>query len=115
MIALQCAMAVNPTDAKASYYLGNFWYNARQYNEAISCWELSRDLDGRFPTVRRNLALAYYNKTDGPDKALLELETAFKLDTTDSRVLMELDQLYKKLNRSHSERLALSGKISRLR
>ena len=34
------------------------------------------------------------------------MERAFFLDETDSRVLMELDQLYKKLQRPHSERLA---------
>jgi tetratricopeptide (TPR) repeat protein len=107
VVALQCAIKVNPADAKAPYYLGNFWYNARQYDEAISCWEISRNLDGDFPTVRRNLALAYYNKTNEPVKALTELETAFKLDTSDARVLMELDQLYKKLNRPHADRLAL--------
>ena len=110
VIALQCAMQVNPADARAPYYLGNFWYNARQYDEAISCWELSRNFDGNFPTVRRNLALAYYNKTNEPAKALHELEKAFGLDTTDARILMELDQLYKKLNRPHAERLALLEK-----
>lgn len=107
VIALQCAMAINPADAKAPFYLGNFWYNARQYNEAIGCWELSRNLDETFPTVRRNLALAYYNKTNEPSRAINELEKAFYLDTSDARVLMELDQLYKKLNRSHSDRLSL--------
>ena len=107
VIALQCAISINPADAKAPYYLGNFWYNARQYNEAIKCWELSRNLDGTFPTVRRNLALAYYNKTNEPSLANNELEKAFYLDTSDARVLMELDQLYKKLNRPHADRLAL--------
>jgi len=110
VIALQCAIKVNHMDAKAQYYLGNFWYNARQYDEALYCWEMSRDLDGNYPTVRRNLALAYYNKSNEPQKALVELETAFALDTTDARILMELDQLYKKMNRSHSERLCLLEK-----
>ena len=110
VIVLQCAININPTDAKAPFYLGNFWYNARQYDDAITCWELSRNLDGTFPTVRRNLALAYYNKTNEPPRALDELEKAFYLDTSDARVLMELDQLYKKLNRSHADRLALLEK-----
>lgn len=34
------------------------------------------------------------------------LEKAFRLDPTDARVLMELDQLYKRLNRPHTERMA---------
>lgn len=39
-------------------------------------------------------------------KALEYMERAFFLDETDARVLMELDQLYKKLQRPHAERLA---------
>jgi tetratricopeptide (TPR) repeat protein len=106
-IALQTAIARNPDDAKAPYYLGNFWYANRQYTEAITVWELSRSLDPFFPTVHRNLALAYHNKRSDPSASLQSLEKAFSLDTTDARVLMELDQLYKKLNKPHSERLAL--------
>ena len=34
------------------------------------------------------------------------MERAFCLDPTDARILMELDQLYKRVRRSHKERLA---------
>jgi tetratricopeptide (TPR) repeat protein len=34
------------------------------------------------------------------------MERAFRLDTTDARILMELDQLYKRVRRPHKERLA---------
>lgn len=110
LLALQCAISLNPEGAKAPYYLGNFWYANRQFAEATACWEKSRDLDGNFPTVRRNLALAYYNKLNNSSKALTELEKAFELDKSDSRILMELDQLYKKLNRAFAERLTLLQK-----
>lgn len=105
VLVLQKALAVNSGDAKAHYYLGNFWYDKRQYEEAIACWERAVELDPSFATAQRNLALAYYNKRNDPDKALAALENAFAADTTDARVLMELDQLYKKLNRPHEERL----------
>lgn len=103
---LQTAIKTNTADAKANYYLGNFWYDKRQYEDAIGCWEKSVAIDDHFPTVHRNLSLAYYNKSNEPEKALSALEKAFKLDTSDARILMELDQLYKKLNRSPTERLA---------
>ncbi len=96
--ALQQALVQNPTDAKAYYYLGNFWYAARQYKEAISCWEASIKLDESFPTAHRNLALGYFNKADKKEEAVKCLEKAFALDTKDSRILMELDQLYKRCN-----------------
>src|SRR6202000_3531751 len=104
---LQNAIAVNPADAKALYYLGNLWYDKRQYAEAIDCWERSAALDEFFPTVHRNLSLAYYNKLNQPERSLAEMEQAFKLDPTDSRVLMELDQLYKISGRPFAERLEL--------
>lgn len=108
--ALQFAIKNNPTSAKAAYYLGNFWFNARQYKEALQMWEQSKSIDNTFPTVHRNLALAYYNKFEKKAEALEALETAFYLDTHDARVLMELDQLYKKQNKSLEFRLAFLEK-----
>lgn len=99
------AIRCNPSDAKANYYLGNFWYAARQYEEALACWERSAALDEQFPTVLRNLALINYNKLNDKAKAKQLLERAFELDPSDARVLMELDQLYKKMGVSHRERL----------
>jgi tetratricopeptide (TPR) repeat protein len=110
ILALESAQNLNPTDAKAPYYLGNLWYDKRQYAEAISCWEKSAELDDTFPTVLRNLSLAYFNKLNQETKAVEFLEKAFALDTTDARILMELDQLYKRICRPHAERLAFLDK-----
>jgi tetratricopeptide (TPR) repeat protein len=96
----------NQKDYKAPYYLGNFWYNARNYNQAITCWEKSAGTFDGFPTVHRNLALAYFNKKNNAGRALSELEKAFALDPSDARILMELDQLCKRLNHEPAERLA---------
>lgn len=99
VIALNHAIAENPNDAKAPYYLGNFWYAFKHYDDAIACWEKSIAIDPNFPTVQRNLALAYYNKTDRQEQAVTLLEKAFELDKSDVRILMELDQLYKRVNK----------------
>lgn len=107
VLALQCAMELNPSGDKAPYYLGNFWYDAKQYEDAISCWETSVSIVNTFPTVLRNLALAYFNKQDDADNALITLEKAFQLDRGDARVFMELDQLYKKQNMSVAFRFHL--------
>jgi len=98
VVVLEWAKKKNPADAKAPYYLGNLWYHHRQYHEAIENWELSARLDDNYPTVHRNLALAFFNKQNDPVKALTELEHAFELDPSDARILMELDQLHKRLN-----------------
>ncbi len=107
LLALQCAVSLNADDAKAWYYMGNFWYASRQYTEAKTCWEKSRNLDDTYPTVHRNLALCYYNKDNDPEAAKLSLEVAMALNFGDARVLMELDQLYKKLGMSVDDRLSL--------
>ncbi|QEL02608.1 DUF5107 domain-containing protein [Olivibacter sp. LS-1] len=95
MLALEKALTFNPNDAKAYYYLGNYWYDKRVHEKAIHCWEESVRIDAGFPTVKRNLALAFYNKKNESEKALRFLEEAFFLDRTDARILMELDQLYR--------------------
>lgn len=100
------AMRVNPGDARAPYYLGNFWYAHRRYAEAIECWERARELDPDFPTTHRNLGLAYFNKRQDAARAYQAYERAFALNPDDARVLYELDQLEKKLNRLPEERLA---------
>ncbi len=102
---LGMAIVMNPDGARAPYYLGCLYYAARQYDLAIKNWELSARLDPTFPTVWRNLALARFNKQDRQEEALDFMERAFRLDESDERVLMELDQLYKRLHRSHQERL----------
>jgi len=99
------ALSAFPQDGNASYLLGNLYYDRRQYDLARQCWERAAQLQPSLPTVHRNLALLYYNKENDPERALQEMELAFSLDQTDSRVFMELDQLYKKLQRPFGERL----------
>lgn len=92
--------------AKAPYYLGNLYYDKLQWQESVKLWEMSARTDDAFPTVHRNLALAYYNKCKEPEKAKQELEKAFALNASDVRIFLELDQLHKKLGWSFEERLA---------
>ncbi len=106
ILALEYALAHNPADARAPYYLGCLWYDKRQYDRAAAMWERSSELDASFPTVWRNLSLAYYNKQGRAEKARACMERAYALDTGDARVLLELDQLYRKLGMPVAERFA---------
>lgn len=107
VLALQWAAAANGSDYKALYYLGNYWYAYKNYEAATQCWEESVRIYDGFPTVHRNLSLAYFNKQGDAPKALNSLEKAFELDQTDARVFMELDQLRKRLNHTPESRLAV--------
>ena len=105
ILALRYATIVNPDGAKAHYYLGCLYYDKRQYDLAYDHWQKSAALDANFPTVWRNLALAIFNKRNEQEKAVEYMERAFALDPTDARILMELDQLYRRMQRPHQARL----------
>ncbi len=107
---LQKATEINKGDYKALYYMGNFYYAKRCYDDARICWEKSIAICDEFPTTHRNLGIAYFNKFNKKEKALEAFEKAFQCDKTDSRVLFELDQLYKLFNRPLRDRLTFLKK-----
>ncbi|WP_145147338.1 DUF5107 domain-containing protein [Paenibacillus xylanexedens] len=106
-LVLQDVLAVDSNDARAHYYLGNWLYDRKRYEGAITHWETSREADAVCSTVHRNLGLAYYNKLNRPDLALASLEQAFRLDSQDARIFYELDQLRKKIGYSCERRIKL--------
>ena len=105
VLVLTAAKEAHPKGAKAPYYLGCLYYDKRQYDLAIEYWEMSAHNDPSFPIVWRNLALARLNKQGRKDEAVEYMERAFHLDETDARILMELDQLYKRMQKPHQFRL----------
>lgn len=102
---LNDALEHKKEDAKAPYYLGCLFYDKRQHELAMNYWETSRKRDSDFPTVHRNLGIAYFNKQANTKKAIQSFEIAFSLDKSDARVFMELDQLHKRTNKAPQERL----------
>ena len=105
MLVLEFVQKHSPKDGYAPYYLGNLLYDKKQFTRARQCWEVSSKLIPKFPTVWRNLSLAYFNKEGKPEMALQAMEKAFSLDESDARVFYELDQLHKILGQSPQERL----------
>lgn len=114
MVVLESALRETDDNAMANYYLGCLYYDKKRYDEAIECWEITTAKNSQFPTAYRNLALAYYNKKFDEKSAIKALETAFSLDKTDARVLMELDQLYKKTQVPVKDRLSFLQNYSEL-
>ena len=107
---LQCITDLSINDHKAWYYLGNIWYDKKQYEEAMAAWLRSIQIFDGFATVHRNLGIAYYNRIARPDAAIASYEKAFALDTYDARVFFELDYLYKRINKRPGDRLSLLKK-----
>lgn len=104
---LKLALENNPEDSNAHYLLGNIYYDKRQYAEAQLHWEKTIETNPENPTAWRNLALFYFNKRHDKEKAVEYMEKAFSLDSSDARILMELDQLYRTLGKEHADRLLL--------
>jgi len=103
---LELAMRQNPRDARAPYYLGNLLYDRRRHAEAIRYWEQSARLDPHFAIVWRNLGIGYFNIAKKPAKASAAYERAFRANPADARLLFERDQLWKRLGKTPSKRLA---------
>lgn len=71
---------------------------------SIRCVSTRRSL-----TAMRNRLLGYFNKLGRTEQALHLLEEAFAADPTDTRILMELDQLYKRLQKTARGAQGFSG------
>jgi tetratricopeptide (TPR) repeat protein len=102
---LETAIAADPTDPRAPYYLGNLLYDRKRQREAIELWEGSTHLDDGFATAWRNLAFAYFNICEDESRARHAFDRAFAANPRDARVLYERDQLRKRTGAAPDERL----------
>jgi tetratricopeptide (TPR) repeat protein len=92
ILALQNSMQLIPADPKAPYYLGNLLYEL-QPDKAIMEWEKSRELDGTFYIVHRNLGIAYKEAQKDNVKALASMKKALSCNENDPRLIFEIDEL----------------------
>ncbi len=102
---LESAIAANPEDARAPYYLGNLLYDRRRHEEAMRLWERSAKLDPGFSVVWRNLGIGYFNIRRQPTKARAAYEKAVAAAKDNPRLVYERDQLWKRLGESPAKRL----------
>lgn len=100
---LRRAMEVNPSDARAPYYLGNLLVD-RQPAAAAEAFAKSISLDPNFALAHRNRGLAIVLSGGDTAKAIASLEKSIGVKP-DARVLFELDELYERAGRSPEERL----------
>jgi tetratricopeptide (TPR) repeat protein len=105
MRILEAAVAASPSDARAPYYLGNFLYDRRRHREAIKHWEKASILDPDFPTVWRNLGIAFYNVEHDSKQSRDAFRRARIAAPQDARILYEQDQLRKRLGDNPADRL----------
>ncbi len=103
---LQAALAWNPRDARACYYLGNLYYD-QQPEKAVELWKRSSRLDPGLAVVHRNLGWASLRHEDNVGQAIAHYEKAIEADGDDPRYYQELDDLYQQGNTDPARRLAV--------
>jgi tetratricopeptide (TPR) repeat protein len=105
LVVLADAVTRHDRDARAAYYLGNLLYDRRRQDEAVVHWEKAARLEPEFPTVWRNLGIAYFNVRRDLPAARNAYERAIAADPNDARLLLERDQLWKRLGTDPRARL----------
>ena len=102
---LESAIAADPRDARAPFYLGHLLYDRRRHREAIARWETAVRLEPANAVAWRCLGIGYFNILQKPAKARAAYERAVAAAPDDARLLFERDQLWKRLRVSPARRL----------
>ncbi|MFC1547726.1 DUF5107 domain-containing protein, partial [Candidatus Neomarinimicrobiota bacterium] len=105
---LEQAIARNPQDARARYYLGNLLFNIQPESERVlQLWQESAALDDSFFLVHRNLGLYYGRVIQDYPRAIASYEKAIACNDQVARLFSELDKLYETVGTPPAKRLAL--------
>ncbi len=111
---LKNAIAINPSGAKAYYYLGCLLYDRFGYDAAIEQWESAIELNPEYGKAYRNLALAYFDKKGDFLSAKTCMEKALQFLPDEPRLIMEYQQLLKNMDYSPEKRLETYEKYNDL-
>jgi tetratricopeptide (TPR) repeat protein len=97
--ALLFACEKDNKDAKARYFLGNFYYAHERFNEAIQLWTEALEGMGTYDVLLRNLGIAAWQRLKDPSKAIEWFEEALAVNPQNQDIYLHLDELYKSQNR----------------
>ena len=103
---LRRAVAENPGDAKAHYYLGCLLYAKGHFGEGARCFQASIDKDPTFYIPYRNLAVANYSHLDRPEQVLPLLHKALQLKPGDGQLVYEIVYVMGKYGLDPAQRIA---------
>lgn len=87
--ALELVAAQNPNDAQPRVQLGNVYFDAEQYGQAITWYEQAFKLNPKDPNVSTDLGVAYYY-TNQPDRALSQFDVSLAIDPGHIKTLLNV-------------------------
>jgi cytochrome c-type biogenesis protein CcmH/NrfG len=79
----------NPRDPQPRVELGNMYFDAERYTDAITWYEDALKINPSDPNVSTDLGVAYYY-TNQPDKAVAQFEKSLALDPKHTKTLLNL-------------------------
>ena len=87
--ALESVAAQNSKDAEPRAQLGNLYFDAERYTDAIKWYEAAFALEPTNANVSTDLGVAYYY-TNQPDRAVAQLERSLAVDPKHTKTLLNL-------------------------
>lgn len=87
--ALKSVADQNPQDAEPRVQLGNLYFDAERYTDAIAWYEAAYALKPNDPNVSTDLGVAYYY-TNQPDRAIAQFEKSLAVDPKHTKTLLNL-------------------------
>lgn len=87
--ALQSVAQQNPKDVQPRVQLGNMYFDAERYPEAIAWYEQATAIANTDPNVSTDLGVAYYY-TNQPDRAIQQFEHSLSLDPKHTKTLLNM-------------------------
>ena len=84
---LKAEIQGNPKNAGAHAQLGNVYFDAQRWTEAIVSYEQSLQIDPNNPDVSTDLGVSYFY-TNRPDDALEQFDRSLKIDPKHTKTLL---------------------------
>jgi tetratricopeptide (TPR) repeat protein len=79
----------DPSNADARVRLGNLYFDAERYNDAIAWYTEALKIEPANPDVSTDLGISYYY-TDQPDRALEQFERSLKIDPKHTKTMLNI-------------------------
>jgi tetratricopeptide (TPR) repeat protein len=87
--ALEAVARQNPKDAQPRVQLGNLYFDAEQYPQAITWYEQAFALERKDANLSTDLGVAYYY-TNQPDRALTQFEHSLSINPKHTKTLLNM-------------------------
>jgi tetratricopeptide (TPR) repeat protein len=87
--ALKSVAEREPANAKPRMELGNLYFDAERYDDAIAWYEAAVKLSPRDVNLSTDLGVCYYY-TNQPDKALVQFDKSLAIDPKHAKTLLNL-------------------------